>query len=373
MESKNLELVRELRHQLHRHPELSNHEVWTKQHLMDFVKNNTSLEIVDRGKYFYVVYRAGEGRKNIAFRADFDAVPIEETIDLPYGSVNEGVSHKCGHDGHSAGLAGFLLEVDQKGADSNIFFIFQHAEETGDGAREAAAFITENNIDEIFAYHNMSGYPLKSINIIDGTTHCASAGMTIHMDGVPSHASLPENGRNPAFAIAKIIDSIPGLISSKDNRGMVLCTVIQVDIGEKAFGVSASKGDLLLTVRALYEDELDMLIKNLENIAQDEAGKYGLSVSFHYNDIFPETYNHKESTDKVREICRSAGFELREMDAAIRSSEDFGYYLKLTKGAMFYIGNGENYPPIHTFEYDFNDEIIETGVEIFKALAGMEP
>jgi amidohydrolase len=369
VENKNLELTKQLRHELHQHPELSNQETWTKQHLMDFLKEHTKLEIVDRGLWFYAIYHAGEGKKNIAFRADFDAIPMEEAVDIPHGSKFHGISHKCGHDGHAASLAGFALEIHKKGADKNIFFLFQHAEETGDGAAQCVDFIKENNIEEIFAYHNMSGMPFKSVNVIDGTCHCASKGITIHMEGSPAHASQPEDGVNPAFAIAKIIDSIPELTSPKNNKGMVLCTVIQVEIGERAFGVSASKGDLLLTIRALYETEMDKLQKNLETLALEQAEKYGLKVSFSYNDTFPETTNHKESSDKIRQVCEKKGFQLIEMIDAFRASEDFGHYLKYTKGAMFYVGNGEDYPQIHTYNYDFRDEIIEPVVELFKGLA----
>jgi amidohydrolase len=369
LEIKNLELAKLLRHELHQHPELSNHETWTKQHLIDFLKAHTKLEIVDKGLWFYTVYRAGEGKKNIAFRADFDALPMNETIDLPYSSQFPGISHKCGHDGHAACLAGFAMEIDQKGADKNIFFLFQHAEETGDGAAQCAAFIKENNIEEIFAYHNWTGFPLKAVAVIDGTAQCASKGMTIHMEGVTSHASEPEKGKNPAFAIAKVIDAIPKLTSSEENKGIVLCTIVQVDIGERAFGINASKGDLLLTIRALYEAEMDKLQKNLEYLAKEQAQKYGLKVSFSYNDSFPETANYKESSDKIREVCNKKGFEVVEIKESIRSSEDFGHYLKLTKGAICYIGNGEDYASIHTAEYNFRDEIIETAVDLFKGLA----
>ncbi|MEW9673320.1 M20 family metallopeptidase [Ammoniphilus sp. 3BR4] len=369
MEKKNLELTKRLRHELHQHPELSNQEAWTKQHLIGFLKAHTSLEIVDNGLWFYAIYRTGEDKKNIAFRADFDAIPMEEKLDIPHASQFPGVSHKCGHDGHAACLAGFALEVDQKGADKNIFFLFQHAEETGDGAAQCVTFIEENNIEEIFAYHNMSGMAFKSVNVIDGTVNCASKGMTIRMEGSPAHASQPENGANPAFAIAKVIDAIPEFTSPKNNKGMVLCTVVQVDIGERAFGLSASKGDLLLTIRALYEAEMDKLQKNLEELAQAQAERYGLKVSFSYNDAFPETVNHKESSDKIRQVCQAQGIQLVEMTEAFRGSEDFGHYLKQTKGGICYIGNGEDYPHVHTFEYDFRDEIIETAVELFKGLA----
>jgi len=369
VELKNLELAKKLRHELHQHPELSNQETWTKQHVIDFLRANTKLEIVDKGLWFYAIYRAGADKKNIAFRADFDALPMPETIELPYASRMPGVSHKCGHDGHTACLAGFALEIDQKGADKNIFFLFQHAEETGDGAAQCAAFIKENGIEEIFAYHNMSGMAFNTVYTIDGTSNWASKGMTIHMEGRPAHASQPEVGANPAFAIARIIDAIPELIAPERNRGTVLCTVIQVAIGERAFGISASKGDLLLTIRALYEAEMDQLQKSLEDLALAQAEKYGLKVSFAYNDAFPETVNAKESSDKIRQVCRAKGIPLAELPTSIRGSEDYGHYLKQTQGAICYIGNGEDYPDVHTFAYDFPDEIIETAVELFKGLA----
>ncbi|WP_391206333.1 M20 metallopeptidase family protein [Psychrobacillus sp. L4] len=369
MEIENFELAKKLRHELHQHPELSNEEVWTKQYLMDFLKTHTKLEIVDQGNWFYAIYRAGLDNPNVAFRADFDALPMEEVIDLPWASQFPGKAHKCGHDGHSATLAGFALEVDQKGADKNIFFLFQPAEETGDGAIQCVDLIKEHNIDEIFAYHNMSGFPYKSVGIIDGTSFCASKGMTIHLEGSPAHASQPETGINPSLAIANIIKAIPEFTSPEINKGLILCTVVQIDVGEKAFGIAASKGDLRMTIRALYEEELVQLQENLENFAKAQGEEHGLKVSFYYNDEFPETVNHKESADKIRLVAKLKGFELIELKEAFRGSEDFGHYTKLTKGAYCFIGNGEDYPHVHTNEFDFPDELIKTGVELFKGLA----
>ena len=214
----------------------------------------------------------------------------------------------------------------------------------------------------------MSGLPYKSVGIMDGTIMCASKGVTIHFEGIPAHASQPEKGINPSFAIGNILGAIPKFTSFEKNKGLILCTVVQIDVGEKAFGIAASKGDLRMTIRALYEEELDRLQKNLENYAKEQAEEHGLKVSFEYNDEFPETANHKENADKVRFVAKAIGMKLVELHEAIRGSEDFGYYTKLTKGAFFFIGNGEDYPHIHTDEYDFRDELIKTGVELFKGL-----
>lgn len=369
MKAENYELSRKLRHELHQHPELSNEEIWTKKHLIEFLKANSRLEICDKGNWFYAIYRAGADRPNIAFRADFDALPMDEVIELPWASKYPGKAHKCGHDGHSATLAAFALEIDQSGADKNIFFLFQPAEETGDGAIQCVDFITEHQIEEIYAYHNMSGLPYKSVGIIDGTMFCASKGMTIHLEGAPAHASQPETGINPSSAIGNILRAIPAFTSPEQNKGLILCTVVQIDVGEKAFGIAASKGDLRMTIRAYYEEELDRLQVNLEDFAKQQAEEFGLKVSFEYNDEFPETVNHKESADKIRFVANSKGMELIELEEAFRGSEDFGHFTKLTKGAYCLIGNGEDYPHVHTYEFDFRDELIKTGVEMFKGLA----
>lgn len=372
LKKENLELAKKLRHELHQHPELSNQETWTKRHLMDFLKENTSLEIIDKGYFFYAIYHSGEDKENIAFRADIDALPIEEGIDLEYGSKFEGVSHKCGHDGHAATLAGLALEIDQNGADKNIYFLFQPAEETGDGAKKCLGFIEENNIDEIFAYHNMSGMEYKSVNVMKDVTQWASKGMIINMIGSPSHASQPELGKNPAFAIAKVIDKLPEITKSSAKNGQVLSTIVQVAVGEKAFGFSASKGKLLLTIRAECEEEMKYLQKNIEELTMSQAEKYGIKVDFTFEDEFPETRNHDESVEKIKKVCSEKGKKLVDMKQSFRGSEDFGHYTKLTKGAMCYIGNGMDYVPLHTYEYDFPDELIETGVELFKGLIGLK-
>jgi amidohydrolase len=369
MDKDNLERAVTLRHELHRHPELSYREEWTKQHLIDFLKQNTALEMVDKGRWFYAVYRAGADKPNIAFRADFDALPIDETIDLPYGSQFPDISHKCGHDGHSACLAGFALEIDRKGADKNIYFVFQHAEETGQGARECAPLLEEAGISEIFGYHNVPGLPEHAVGVKDGTVCCASTGMIIHLKGVPCHASQPEDGRNPAFAIADLVRSIPEFTDPAGYKGLVMCTVICIDVGEKAFGMSASEGSLLLTVRGEHDDEMDILKQKLEDKTRERAERDGLEYDISYCDSFFATVSHKECNDKVRKAAVELGLTVLEGDKPSRGSEDFGCFTKRVPGAFFWVGCGETRSGIHTVEYDFNDAIIPTVVDMYMAIA----
>ncbi len=368
MKEENLRLAVALRHELHAHPELSNQERWTKARLMEFLRQHTRLELVDCGKWFYAAYRAGEGLPGIAFRADFDALPIEDACGKPYASAFPGVGHKCGHDGHSACLAAFALEVDRCGADKNVFFLFQHAEETGDGARECTALFERERVDVIFGFHNRPGVPLGAVQLLNGCIYCASEGMILSFRGTPSHASMPEMGRNPAYAISDIIQALPSLTDPAQHRGLILATIIQVDVGERAFGTQASRGELLLTIRGQYEDEMSAMRSALEALAAEEAGRYGLELSVSYCDVFPETVSHKTENDRIRAACAALGIPVRELTTPFRSSEDFGHYTRRIPGAFFEIGGGEGAADLHTVGMDFNDEIIPVAVALYRRL-----
>ena len=368
MDRKHLELAVELRHALHAHPELSNHEEWTRAELMRFLRAHTDLAVIDRGSWFYAVYRAPQAKRRIAFRADHDALPIEDACDVPYASQIPGVGHKCGHDGHSAALAAFAMAVDKNGCPNDVYFIFQPAEETRDGAIQCAPLITEEKIDEVFAFHNWPGYPLGTVCIRNGAINCASRGMTIRMVGTPSHASMPECGKNPAFALAELVHGAPALLDLPW-KALVLVTVIGLRVGEKAFGTQASEGELYLTIRAEQEAELDALAEKIEAMAASEAARYGLTWSVEYCDCFPETANDPVSADKVRAAARSLGYPVQEIEHPKRGSEDFGHFLKRAPGAIFEIGAGVDYPQLHTAQFDFPDALIEPAVEMFKQLA----
>lgn len=369
MNEKNLQAAVALRHELHAHPELSNQERWTKARLMRFLQENTKrLELVDKGRWFYAAYRAGEDRPGIAFRADFDAVPVEDACGKPYASQTPGVGHKCGHDGHSAALAAFALEVDQNGAEQNVFFLFQHAEETGDGAKECVELFDCERVDEIFGFHNSPGSPFGTVLVRDGCIYCASEGMILTFQGTPSHASMPEMGRNPAYAISNIIQALPGLSDPAQHRGIIFTTIIQVDVGERAFGTQASRGQLLLTIRAQYEAELDALREAIEQLARQEAERWGLTLELDFCDVFPETVSSKASNDKIRAVCKKLDIPVQDMEEPTRPSEDFGHYTKRVPGAYFGVGAGEEADGLHTVGMDFNDGIIPIAVSVYRGL-----
>lgn len=358
-----------LRHKLHQYPELSGEETETKKRIRDFLRENTNLEVVDKGSWIYAKYTAEkQPAKSIAFRADFDAIKVEENQDLPYASVNKGISHKCGHDGHTAALAAFAMDVDEQGCSCNVYFIFQHGEETGIGGKVCAALIEEEHIEEVYAVHNWPGAPFGSLGLREGVINCASKGLELHLTGKPAHASYPESGISPAEAISRIVLSLGKMVKKDRYEGLVLATVIQVDIGERAFGVAAHEGRLLLTIRGEYERELLMLQKDITELAESEAEREGLELEILYDDEFPETCNAPKAIEKLRAIAEEKGWPVNEMREPIRASEDFGYYLKKSPGAFIWLGAGENWPVIHSEAFDYNDGLIEKTVELFRAL-----
>jgi len=340
--------------------ELSNEEIQTKRFLIEFLKKNSNLEIRDEGKWFYAVYRSGEKGTGIAFRSEIDAVPVTEKTKLVYKSLTEGVSHTCGHDGHCAALLSTALHIEKSGADCDVYFLFQHAEEIGAGAKECLKMLKENDIREIYGCHNAPGIKFGKVVMNEkGLMNWASTGVIVQFKGMPSHASMPEIGRNPAFCVANIIKKLPDLEKKAGKKGKVLSTIIQIDVGEKSFGVQASEGVLCLTFRGEYEDELESFKKDFESLVGNLAENDDIKCKIQYQDEFPITINTQGCMERIEKVCNILNVEFEYTEDMDRGSEDFGWYTKKVEGATFQIGAGENHAELHTGTFDFPDALIE--------------
>lgn len=366
--------IANLRHTLHAHPELSGEEQETKKRLMDFIRHHTHLQLVDRGSWFYALYepKKRNGKPAIGFRADMDALPLPEARDLPYGSTKACVAHKCGHDGHSSALAALALLLEK---DENIlrpvYLIFQSAEETGKGGKSCADFVEAAGLGEVYAFHNLSGYPENAIMVRDDLTQCASKGLTFRFTGKRAHAGTPEEGNNPAPALAKLTLFAQDLVRkvTTDPLKTLLLTLVGLNVGGKDFGISPGEGEISFTLRADEEKDLAELEQRLRQEAARLADEDGLQLAVTEADPFPATVNHQACAEKVRQAARDMGLQLAPMEKPWRPSEDFGWYLKVCPGAMFYVGNGETWPVPHHPQYDFNDRILTTPAKVFLRLA----
>ena len=263
-----------LRHEIHMYPDLSNEERPTFERILAFLKKNTNnIEIHDAGHYVWCAYRSPDPKKpNMGFRGDCDALPMEDLIDQPWRSRIPGKAHTCGHDGHTAALAGLILSLDRYGADRDVFCVFQPAEENGTGAIACMDFITDNHVQQFFSVHGRGkSYPF-SIATRKGTLQCASKGMTVTMTGIPAHAGNPEDGKNPSMVLCALAEYSRTVLQDPKFTKFVLVTIIHLGIGkENAFGISAGTGKLQMTIRAEDEAELEEL--RAAAIREEKAAK----------------------------------------------------------------------------------------------------
>ncbi len=350
-------LIKDLRLRLHNAAEPSMQETETKQMIMTFLKEHTSLKIIDCGAWFYAVYETDSSDSPIAFRADFDAVLCSD----------EHARHLCGHDGHSAVLCALALELEKMKPARSVYLIFQPGEETGQGGKLCAGLIKKKQIGEVYAFHNIPSYPENQILLLPGTFACASTGLEMIFQGAPAHAAYPDQGKNPAMIVAELIRYADMLVKNP-HKGILLATVIGAEIGSSSYGVSADHAVLRFTIRGEYQEEYDWLVSALQQRAGELSTEEDISYKCRFIETFPSTENDAGRIEKVRHAAETAGLSTAVPAEPFRWSEDFGYYLRETHGAMFGVGAGEEWSGLHTMGYEFNDRLIPTCVSVFKGL-----
>lgn len=346
-----------LRRKLHEIPEQSMQEKQTKACLMEFLRVETDLQLVDHGTWFYAVWEGAPGEAAIAFRADMDAVQGAD------GSCH----HVCGHDGHSANLALFALWLNENRPKKTVLLLFQPGEENGAGGALCREIFAEREIAMIYGFHNIPGAPLGEVLLRDGTFACASTGLAIHVVGAPTHAAYPEAGINPAGAIAALLIEVDRYLQ-QPHRGVLLSTVIGIDLGSSSYGVAAAKGTLRLTLRGEFHEEFLSLLTFVKDRAKALAQRDGLRIEMQEIEMFPATENDLEAVQNLREAAERANCPVRMLAEPFRWSEDFGWYLQRHRGAFFGVGAGEDCPQLHTAEYEFRDSVMQTAVRVFVAL-----
>ena len=186
----------QIRHTLHAHPELSGQEAGTSAFIVEQLRS-LGIQKIHTGFSPHAVVAEIEGQevgKTLLFRSELDALPIQEINEFAHKSLIDNVSHKCGHDGHSATMLAFAQKLQQqKLKKGKVLLFFQSAEETADGAKAAldSGFFDQFSIDYAFAYHNIPGSPLGAVLCKSGTfTPCVES-LLIDLMGKNCHASDP--------------------------------------------------------------------------------------------------------------------------------------------------------------------------------------
>ncbi|WP_226064585.1 amidohydrolase [Kaistella polysaccharea] len=362
-----------LRKNLHQNPELSGLEFETAKTIVQFLKDYSPDELLENlgnGTGIIAVYDPEkEVKQTIMFRCELDALPIQEINDFEHQSITKDVSHKCGHDGHMSIMCSLAKRLaGKKMQHTKVLLLFQPAEENGDGA--IAIYNDERfrklNPDKVFALHNLPGYEYHDIVVKDHTFTCAVNSIIVKLHGRTAHAGEPANGENPALAISEIINEFTKQIQPDPKKEKFsILTPIYITMGTQDYGISAGYGEVHYTFRRAANTAMKELELELENIAVKAAEKYDLKPEISWTQRFSANENDPEVADFVRQAATACNFNLIEREVPFQWGEDFGIFTEHFKGAMFGLGSGKNTPNLHNPDYDWPDEITETGAEIF--------
>ena len=365
-----------IRHQLHQIAELSSYEFKTKDFIIKHLESISPDHIYTFPDSNNIIaeYKFSESGKTILFRCDMDAVSVREDSNLKYKSENEMVSHKCGHDGHVASMLCFAEKLSSKPFKSGrILLFFQEGEELGIGAQKLidSKFLESYTIDEVYSFHNIPEEPLHSIILKEGSFSCSVISCDIELQGKTSHAAEPQKGISPLKAAEKIVDSILLLNNQDvDDIDYKVVTLIEMRIGEQAYGISAGNGVLRFTIRTYTDHKLKALIKQVENRVDSIMQDYKkISYTIQWVQYFAANKNDSELINQVSIAAKEIGLNCIQKKYPFSWGEDFGIITQNYKGVMFGIGSGETTAPLHHPLYDFPDSIIETAKEIFYTIA----
>ena len=366
--------VYSLRQQLHQHPELSGAEAATAQCIRQFIEEHHPTEMLTGlgGHGVAAVYPFSEDCPTIVIRCELDALPIEEVNDFTYRSVHPGMSHKCGHDGHMAIVAGLIFWLKaQSFKKGRVVLLFQPGEENGQGAQ---AILRDERFlslhpDYVFALHNLPGEPMHSLIVREGVFTATVQSVAIRLEGKQAHASEPEHGTNPALAIAELVQAFAALNRAETaDPAFALLTPVCIDMGERAYGISAGAGEVHYTLRTWTEEAMQELKDKLLALTAEICQRHRLAFSSDWFDYFPATVNDKECYQLVRRVAERQERVLIERRTPLKFGEDFGWYSARYPSVLFGLGAGAGTPALHHHDYDFPDALLETGIGMFAGI-----
>ena len=365
--------VIDIRHDIHRHPEIGYHEVRTAALVESFLDELGIPHHRYGGTGVAGIIGTGGGHI-VGLRSEMDALPTEDLSGMPYASEHEGVAHACGHDGHIAILLGTAWVLKQLEAElpGTAKLIWQPAEEGGGGA---AKMIEEGVLDQtapeaIFAVHGWPGLAVGHAAYRFGPAMASVDNFEITITGRSAHAAMPNAGVDPIPISARIVDGIQTIRSRMiDPLKPSVITVATIH-GGSAVNVIPDEVKLTGTIRTLdphTRRTIPELMRQMVEHTAKAAGGRGKCV---LKDGYPPTINEPLATAFAREaITEILGSEnCREIPEPVMGGEDFAYYLERIPGSFLRLGVGDR-PGLHNSTYDFNDAAIPVGIKVMTGIA----
>jgi len=372
-------LVREMtawRRDLHAHPEFGFEENRTAGFVARTLRAAGIVEVVEGvgGTGVVATLRRGRSDRAIGLRADMDALRIQETGDHAHGSINAGVMHACGHDGHTAMLLGAArLLAAEGGFDGQVRFIFQPAEEWGRGALSMLedGLLTRFPIEEIYGLHNLPGIPIGHFETRVGPLMSAEDNFEIVFRGQGGHASRPHEIREVMVAACAAVMALQTVVARRADPADAAVVSVTELLTDGARNVLPGLARVLGDVRSFRPEVSAMVEREMRRIAQGVALAHGCEVEVAYSREFVPLVNHAGPTAEAVRAAMGV-FEpggVKDDRAPITASEDFAQFLLRVPGCFGFIGNGADSLPLHNAGFDFDDRSLIYGARYFAALA----
>jgi amidohydrolase len=361
-----------LRHEFHRMPELGFAEERTKARVAGIL-DDLGIE-THVGAGVVGVLKRGTGNRGIGLRADMDALPIHETSNHDYVSQTAGVMHACGHDGHMTMLLGAAAALaEDPDFDGTVLFIFQPNEEHGLGAQAMIAdgLLQRFPIEEVYAIHNLPGAPVGQVSTRPGQICSSESLFEITIEGQGGHSSMPQVGRDAITIGAEIVLALQTIVSRKlaPGAGVVVSVTEFLTNGQRNVlpGVTTLKGD----VRTRRSQDREDVARLMRQLVEGIGVAHGVEVSMKFNTEFIETINAEEQTRAVIDAALALGLETDGNRDPMSFSEDFAHFSAALPGCFLLMGNGQEGPcgqPLHSDDYDFNDDLLPLGAAFWAQL-----
>ncbi|MFG0728908.1 M20 aminoacylase family protein [Photobacterium damselae] len=371
-------IVTEWRHHIHKHPEFGFEEEMTSafvaQKLEEF-----GLEVHKNiGKTGVVgILKYGNSERSIGLRADMDALHICEKNTFAHASVHDGVMHACGHDGHTAMLLGAAYQLSQsKNFDGTVYFIFQPGEEHGVGAKAMIAdgLFTRWNIDAVYAMHNLPGIPEGHFVTRPHSIMASESSFEIEVIATGGHAAMPHMGTDPIVVGSQIVLALQTIVSRHlsaiDETAVISVTEFATN---GTVNVIPSRVTIKGDTRSFTDQALHKIEKAIERIVAGQCMAAGVDYKYNFNNSFLSTINTPEETDHAVKAALAVAGEDKVNGSCqpFTISEDFSFMLREAKGCYILVGNGVGEcggTALHNPHYDFNDNILMSGVNFWQTL-----
>jgi len=379
------------RRDFHEHPELGNREFRTAGIIADHLRSlgmDVTTDVAHTG--VVGILQGGRPGPVVALRADMDALPVEEQVDLPFASQvrtqyngqEVGVMHACGHDNHMAilmGAASVLAEMRET-LPGTVMFIFQPAEEGAPAGEEGGAelMIEEGLFDDIrpdavFGLH-VWPIPAGQIAVREGGTMASSDSFNIRVQGQQTHGAAPWAGIDPIVVASQIVLGLQTIPSRQLDSTLTpsIVTVGAINGGLRS-NIIPDSVEMIGTLRTFDADTRQQIHERVERTAKQIASSAGASAEVDINLGYPVTYNDPELTRKMSgTLQRVAGENFTEANL-ITGAEDFSYYANEVPGMFFFLGIAADDPemiyPNHSPYFYADESALPVGVQAMTALA----